>query len=404
MASKMTTVVLKDQDISAFGAKWSLFISSLSYTLFIAMFFFLITWVFYALSALVGLGAAVLWTSQGAYLSMNSNADSISVNSAIFWALFQAANGGGLIATFLFQGNSGVTDSQRTELFTILLAVSAAANIIFLFLPQSALKSEGQNEPNQSSIQNKIEIHTEPEDSEADNFVDADSQQLLDENEDAVGVQNVEAVRGIKDALVKSMKLFAQKRMILLFWTFFYTGIVTSFNTGIYGTCLGNTAYWNNSKNLVGLTTTVVGLGQIIACLFGGMSRRLKLRGETVFLIGGVVHLLTFLLIFINLPTDSPIERTLEKAYINPNEYIGLACAFLLGFGDGCIETEIMNILVTKYPGDSAPAFALFKFSQSLACAVAFFYSTYLNLNYQIAIVISCNVISSLGFFAASAI
>ena len=134
-------------------------------------------------------------------------------------------------------------------MFTILLAVSAAANIIFLFLPQSALKSEGQNEPNQSSIQNKIEIHTEPEDSEADNFVDADSQQLLDENEDAVGVQNVEAVRGIKDALgdilvcnlsrkhviscsrrnkpcflVKSMKLFAQKRMILLFWTFFYTG------------------------------------------------------------------------------------------------------------------------------------------------------------------------------------
>jgi hypothetical protein len=45
-----------------------------------------------------------------------------------------------------------------------------------------------------------------------------------------------------------------------------------------------------------------------------------------------------------------------------------------------------MGILGQLYPDDSAPAFALYKFSQSFTAAVGFFYSSVLTLPWQILI------------------
>lgn len=47
------------------------------------------TWSYYVVSILVGIGAAIIWTAQGVYLTSNSDDASISRNSGIFWALFQ---------------------------------------------------------------------------------------------------------------------------------------------------------------------------------------------------------------------------------------------------------------------------------------------------------------------------
>jgi hypothetical protein len=47
------------------------------------------TWSFYTASILIGIGAATLWTAQGAFLTLNSNHLTISRNTGIFWALFQ---------------------------------------------------------------------------------------------------------------------------------------------------------------------------------------------------------------------------------------------------------------------------------------------------------------------------
>lgn len=67
----------------------SLTFSSFVLRLFIASFLAPSTWLLYVASALIGLGAAAIWTGQGTYLTLNSDAGTISRNSGIFWAMLQ---------------------------------------------------------------------------------------------------------------------------------------------------------------------------------------------------------------------------------------------------------------------------------------------------------------------------
>lgn len=48
------------------------------------------TWLLYVASAVLGAGAALIWTGQGTYLSRCSDSANISRNSGIFWAMLQA--------------------------------------------------------------------------------------------------------------------------------------------------------------------------------------------------------------------------------------------------------------------------------------------------------------------------
>merc|ERR1712135_262973 len=103
-----------------------------------------------------------------------------------------------------------------------------------------------------------------------------------------------------------------------------------------------------------------------------------KYGRDTIILLGGTVHLVTFFLVFLNIPDDAPIaEGTELTAYIKPNSDLAVACGFLLGFSDACFNTQMYSLIGSSYPDDSAPAFALFKFQQSLAAAVGFFYSSH---------------------------
>jgi hypothetical protein len=79
----------------------------------------------------------------------------------------------------------------------------------------------------------------------------------------------------------------------------------------------------------------------------------------------------------------------------------------MLGFGDACFNTQvfligrlnyedlelflvikillqIFSMLGSVFSNDSASAFAIFKFVQSLSAAIAFFYSNLLSLYFQV--------------------
>ena len=78
------------------------------------------------------------------------------------------------------------------------------------------------------------------------------------------------------------------------------------------------------------------------------------------------------------------------------SQVIALLCSFLLGFGDACYNTQIYSILGSIYEDNSGPAFALFKFVQSLSAAACFFYSSVFKLYWHLAILV---VFATIGTF-----
>ncbi|KAK7807611.1 hypothetical protein U0070_013917 [Myodes glareolus] len=164
------------------------------------------------------------------------------------------------------------------------------------------------------------------------------------------------------DAFKKSLKLCVTKEMLLLSVTTAYTG----------------------------------------GSLFGLLSKNNRFGRNPVVLLGTLVHFVAFYLIFLNMPGDAPIapvEGTDSSAYITPSKEVAILCSFLLGLGDSCFNTQLLSILGFLYSEDSAPAFAVFKFVQSICAAVAFFYSNYLLLHWQLLVMVIFGFFGTISFF-----
>ncbi|XP_038844535.1 UNC93-like protein MFSD11, partial [Salvelinus namaycush] len=136
--------------------------------------------------------------------------------------------------------------------------------------------------------------------------------------------------------------------------------------------------------------------------VFGLVCKKNRFRRTSVVFLAMVVHFVAFYLIYLNIPDDAPVvlkTSTLNKPYLTPSISIALLCSFLLGLGDSCFNTQLYSILGRVYAEQSAPAFAIFKFIQSIFAAVAFFYSGYLLLTWQLLIMVILGFTGTLCFF-----
>uniref|UniRef100_A0A8D1BT72 UNC93-like protein MFSD11 n=2 Tax=Sus scrofa TaxID=9823 RepID=A0A8D1BT72_PIG len=206
------------------------------------------------------------------------------------------------------------------------------------------------------------------------------------------------------DAFKKSLRLCVTKEMLLLSVTTAYTGVEMTFFSGVYGTCIGAiNKFGTEEKSLIGLSGIFIGIGEILGgSLFGLLSKNTRFGRNPVVLLGVLVHFLAFYLIFLNMPGDAPIapvEGTDSSAYIKPSKEVAIFCSFLLGLGDSCFNTQLLSILGFLYSEDSAPAFAVFKFVQSICAAVAFFYSNYLLLHWQLLVMVLFGFFGTISFF-----
>lgn len=76
--------------ISIIGPKFAMVFGSVTYVLFILSFLVPRTWLLYVASVVIGIGAPMIWTGQGNYLTLCSTPATISRNSGVFWAMLQA--------------------------------------------------------------------------------------------------------------------------------------------------------------------------------------------------------------------------------------------------------------------------------------------------------------------------
>uniref|UniRef100_A0AAX7TVE9 Major facilitator superfamily domain containing 11 n=1 Tax=Astatotilapia calliptera TaxID=8154 RepID=A0AAX7TVE9_ASTCA len=278
--------------VTVIGPKFTMFLSGLLYSGYIAMFIVPSTWSFYLTSVLIGIGAAMLWTAQGQFLVENSEASTINRNTGMFWALLQCRYGA-----------------------------------------QSLLKMPAATACTSCS-----------------------------------------------------------------------PGLELSFYSGVYGTCIGATAQFAEAaKGLIGISGIVVGIGEIVGGgLFGLLCKNSRFRRTSVVFLGMVAHFVAFYLIFLNIPDDAPIvfeTTSLKKPYLTPSVSIALLCSFLLGLGDSCFNTQLYSILGHVYAEESTPAFAIFKFIQSVCAAAAFFYSGYIMLMWQLLLMVILGFTGTLCFF-----
>uniref|UniRef100_A0A665VDU9 UNC93-like protein MFSD11 n=1 Tax=Echeneis naucrates TaxID=173247 RepID=A0A665VDU9_ECHNA len=181
-------------------------------------------------------------------------------------------------------------------------------------------------------------------------------------------------------------------------------GLELSFYSGVYGTCIGATAQFGEAaKGLIGISGIMVGVGEIVGGgSFGLLCRNNRFRRTSVVFLGMVVHFIAFYLIFLTIPDDAPVvlkTPAQKKPYIPPSVSIALLCSFLLGLGDSCFNTQLYSILGRVYSEHSTPAFAIFKFIQSVFAAVAFFYSGYVLLMWQLLLMIILGFTGTLCFF-----
>ncbi|XP_009814734.1 UNC93-like protein MFSD11 isoform X2 [Gavia stellata] len=205
-------------------------------------------------------------------------------------------------------------------------------------------------------------------------------------------------------AFKKSIKLSFTKEIMLLSVTTAYTGLELTFFSGVYGTCIGAVnRFGSEEKSLIGLSGIFIGVGEILGGgIFGLLSKNNRFGRNPVVMLGIVVHFIAFYLIFFNMPNNAPIapmEGTDDVAYMIPSKEVAIFCSFLLGLGDSCFNTQLLSILGFLYSEDSAPAFAIFKFVQSICAAVAYFYSNYFLLQWQLLIMVVVGFFGTITFF-----
>ena len=112
-------------------------VAGVMYAQYIAQLLHLNTYVLYVSAVIIGLGAPVLWTAQGNFLSINSDDDTISRNSGIFWAMMQMSTFvGNTFAYFMFAGEEYISTDTRTTVGAVLLGVNlAGVGTLFLLKP-----------------------------------------------------------------------------------------------------------------------------------------------------------------------------------------------------------------------------------------------------------------------------
>ncbi|NXW43080.1 MFS11 protein, partial [Nyctiprogne leucopyga] len=360
--------------VAIVGPQLSMVVSGIFYSLYIAVFIQPATWAFYTASVFIGIAAAVLWTAQGNCLTVNSDENTIGRNSGVFWALLQSSLFfGNLYIYFAWQGKTHISESDRRTVFIALTVISLVGTVLFFLIR----KQEDTKAPGEEDSANEI-------------LGDSSSAQN----------RMTRAVSAFK----KSIKLSFTKEILLLSVTTAYTGLELTFFSGVYGTCIGAVnRFGSEEKSLIGLSGIFIGVGEILGGgIFGLLSKNNRFGRNPVVMLGIVVHFIAFYLIFFNMPNNAPIapmEGTDDVAYMIPSKEVAILCSFLLGLGDSCFNTQLLSILGFLYSEDSAPAFAIFKFVQSICAAVAYFYSNYFLLQWQLLIMVVVGFFGTITFF-----
>ena len=275
-------------------------IAGVTYAQYIAQLLWPNTYLLYISAVIIGIGAPVIWTAQGNILALNSDDETISRNSGLFWGMLQMSTFiGNIFAYFMFRGEEYITSDTRTTVGVVLLSVTAAGVVVMFFLKKATWITE-ESRDTKSPMQ----------------------------------------------AFRAATKFFRTREMLLLSVTFFYSGLQLSIWSGVYPTSVGFTrTFGENRKALATMCSIFIAVGEVSGgALFGFLGHLTAKRGrDPIIILGFIVSMVSYFLMFLNLPFEAPLGETKETdtAYIESNQYLAVFTGFLLGFSDACFNTQV---------------------------------------------------------------
>ena len=188
--------------VSIMGPRITLLVGGVIFSLYIAQIIYPNNYLLYGGALLLGVGAAIIWTAQGNFLTLNSDPNTMSRNSGVFWAMLQMSLLiGNTFVFFTFQGKEDIDKTTRTTVVLVLLSLCVAGSLTFLLLRPTPWATDS-----------------------------------------AVTEGPIKIIRS-------SFNLFRTKQMLLLSVTFFYTGLLLSFWSGVYGPSIARTKAFGTAAN-----------------------------------------------------------------------------------------------------------------------------------------------------------
>uniref|UniRef100_A0A183BSQ1 UNC93-like protein MFSD11 n=1 Tax=Globodera pallida TaxID=36090 RepID=A0A183BSQ1_GLOPA len=286
--------------IKCLGTRTSLALAGFTYVLFLVGFLFINPYFLYGSSALLGLGAAVIWTAQGKYLTLNSSDQTAGKHSSLFLAFTVACiSCGGLFLLVVFWAtddaspppsaasatppaavnSSSAHFSPSFDRATIKLIYGSFTGIALLGVAVLALL------PPACTTKAKLgDVHVK----------DGNGMEELEMNMGGGEEHRKQKEEGTLDQIKSMFKLAASRKMVALAFVFGYTGIMLSFWSSIFPTALINTLQLRSQfspKILIALNAIIKGTGQpLLSALFGWFGLDRAKRSWLVF-VGMLLHL-----------------------------------------------------------------------------------------------------------------
>lgn len=361
--------------VQKLGAKWSQIIGASGYLFFMLTFLYLNVWLLYFGSAVLGAGAALLWAGNGCYLVEISRRNKMERNSGIMWAMLQSSLiTGGIFLIYVLR--SGDLSNSFTFIYMVFSSVIAIGIVVLLFLPNNPAQyvSGSQNEDIESS----------------------EDPLILPETENDVTLP----ASSVSEQLRSTIALLLTPNMLCLAVLFVYSGLEMTFYTGVYTSCLSATLPLKIFSDLViPYNALSIGAGQIAGgVVTGPLMKILRMRSQHIIYLAFVGHLTSFILAYLCLPYDSTVHSTDASTYLAPTLNLTLIISFLLGVSDAFWQTQIYVTIGQVFKEDPVNAFAIFKFFQSMAACVSFFYSSFLFLPSQL-LILTIGCVASTFFF-----
>jgi MFS family permease len=343
------------------GARRALLAATFAFVLFLLANLYPVLPLLIPASVLLGVGASVLWTAHGAYLSAHGDSSTFGLYSGIFFAIFMAHLVLGNLFAALFFALAPVAadpdDKTAERTFVAVLAAVCLLSIAFWwFLKDPAqLKALPARAPAARAADDAAD--------DADNAplvaaADADAlpskDAILERADSSSSASSTPAAAraSTKDRLLATVRVVRDRRMQFLLPVLIFSGTTQAF---FYILAPARVA----EKDQVGYVMVVYGVGEVVISLVAGPLGDKFGRGPLI--IASLVLAIVGAIGAIFYPQV-------------PGGWLPYVCAFLFGASDTISNTQLYGAL-PEMSADADAGFAFWKLFQTLLLAIFLFMS-----------------------------